>query len=93
MKALITTQYKEWYGCEDNVGVEGHGRYKNKGGSDFVIDLPEYTLMYREDDIRKAFNEEYNTEGSFTLFEIIDIEPCYREPQPIKLILSGVVDM
>ena len=44
MKILIETQYKEWYGCEDHVGVEGQGRYKNKGGMDFVVEVDEHVI-------------------------------------------------
>jgi hypothetical protein len=84
MKVLIETQYKEWYGCEDNVGVEGHGRYKNKGGMDFVISVDEVTFMYDRDSIVEAFNKKYNVEGSWNLCEVLGLS-YYREPEEITL--------
>lgn len=84
MKVLIETQYKEWYGCEDNVGVEGYGRYKNKGGHDFVINVDDIIFMYHQEDIIKAFNKKHNVKGSWTKCEVLDILP-YREPEEINL--------
>lgn len=93
MKVLIQTQYKEWYGCEDNVGVEGHGRYKNKGGYDFVALVDEHVYMYDRQAIEDAFNMEHNKPGSYTRCEILDIQPCYRAPEEIVLdIKSGVLN-
>ena len=84
-KALIRTQYKERYGCEDNVGDSNYGRYKNKGGMDYVIDIDTHTLLYNEEAVVEAFHKEYNKEGAFTRCEVIEIEGCYFEPKKIQL--------
>lgn len=91
MKILIETQYKEWYGCEDHVGVEGHGRYKNKGGMDFVAEVDEHVFYYADESIREAFHAKYNKEGSWNLCEIIDIVPFYREPEFITLDIKSKI--
>ena len=85
MKALIKCRYKEWYGCDDNVGDPDYGRYKNKGGHNFVIDIDSHTLLYNEEAVIEAFHKKYNRIGDFTRCEVIEIEGCYYEPEHIKL--------
>lgn len=91
MKVLIKTQYKEWYGCEDHIGDEAYGRYKNKGGMDYVLEVDEHVFMYDEESVRKAFHDVYDVPGSFTRCTIVDIETCYREPREIKLDIKSDV--
>jgi len=90
MQILITTQTKEWYGCEDHVGESGHGRYKMKGGADFVVEVPQSTFMYNEDMIREAFNKKYDTEGSFFRYQYIRADPYY-EPEFITLDIKSKI--
>jgi len=85
MKALIKCQYMEWYGCDDNVGDPDYGRYKNKGGHNFVIDIDSHTLLYNKEAVIEAFHKKYNKKGDFTRCEVLEIEGCYREPEHIKL--------
>ena len=87
MQILITAQTKEWYGCEDHIGESGHGRYKMKGGADFVVEVPQSTFMYNEDKIRETFDKKYDKEGAFFRYQYIRAEPYY-EPEFIQLMLE-----
>jgi len=73
IKVQISTQIKEWYGNEDHVGELGHGRYKNKGGQDFILTVDENLFLYEPEKIRKAFEAEYNKPDSFFRYEFLEM--------------------
>lgn len=80
-KVLVRAQAMEWYGCEDNIGDPLKGRYKNKGGGDFIVEVEEWVGF---DKIAREFNKEYNVDGDYFKYKLIDIE-YYREPQVVHL--------
>lgn len=84
IKVIIHAQTKEWYGDEDHVGEKGHGRYKMKGGCDFITTVSEADYMYEEHKIRTAFNCQFDMNGSHMRYEFHDIE-FYWEPVPCEL--------
>ena len=87
MKIIIQAQRKEWYGDENHIGEEGHGRYKMKGGGDFIVDVPHKTFLYNENIIRSAFDKKFDKNGLFFRYEFIEAEPYY-EPDVIELNLG-----
>jgi len=84
IQIIIRTQYREWYGDEAHVGVYAKGRFKSKGGLDFVMSVPQSTLFYKEDEIRDAFHAVYNKPDCIGRCDIIDID-IYHEPERIAL--------
>lgn len=73
IKVQISTQVKEWYGCEDHVGELGHGRYKNKGGQEFLLTVDEDLFLYDKEKVQKAFNAEYNKSDGFFRYEFLEM--------------------
>jgi len=76
---VIHTQCKEWYGDD----LTSEGRYKMKGGRDFLITLTTTQAMYNQLEVREAFNEMYDQEGMQTRYEFISME-LYFEPLQVK---------
>jgi hypothetical protein len=91
MQIKISTQIREWYGNEDHIGDDNHGRYKCKGGKDFITEVEKDTFWYKDEVIRKAFNEQYNRDGLFFKYEAQEISPYY-EPEHIELVVPIVED-
>lgn len=78
---IIRTQYREWYGN----GELTEGRYKNKGGDDFIIELDPQEA-YNVDELRKKWNEQHNRLGEqYGCWEFLDIEYYYK-PSEAKLV-------
>jgi hypothetical protein len=88
-KYIIYTQSKEWYGCENNIGDIMHGRYKMKGGRDFIVEADK-TLMYDEEKVLASFNEKYDKVGRYWRYEAQSIE-WYEEPTAAKIINGEIV--
>lgn len=82
-KLKISAQAKVWYGDEEHVGF-GKGRYKMKGGADFIIEVPFTDAMYHKEKIKAAFNAEFDRRGLSYRYEWVDSE-LYCEPQEITL--------
>tara|TARA_B110000495_G_scaffold203020_1_gene225070 strand:+ start:883 stop:1212 length:330 start_codon:yes stop_codon:yes gene_type:complete len=76
---IIHSQCKEWYGDEAMV----KGRYKFKGGRDFIITLNHHQALHHTAAIRAAFNEIYDQEGLHYRYEFQSIE-IYIPPVEIK---------
>ena len=70
-------QVYEWYGDSAPGSLDG-GRYKAKGGQEFIIWMTESEAMYGE--MEKKFNEEFNRNGRHTRFEIKDSFMPYDSP-------------
>lgn len=87
IKIIISTQVLEWYGDEDHIGEEGHGRYKTKGGEDFIMEVDEASFWYHENDIRVAFSKKYDMNGMFYRHQVLGMD-IYREP----LLVDGTFD-
>lgn len=71
-KFVVHCQYWEWYGNDDFT----LGRYKPKGGEEFVVELDPY---HDEQEMLDAWNAEHNREGKWTRYEAREIAP-YWEP-------------
>lgn len=91
IKIKISTQIREWYGNENHIGDENHGRYKCKGGKDFITEVEQDTFWYKDESIRKAFNDQYNKDGLFFKYEAQEIAPYY-EPEDIELNVPELED-
>jgi hypothetical protein len=71
-------QVREWYGDSAPGSIDG-GRYKAKGGQEFVVWATEMEAMYG--DLEAKFNEEFNRNGRHTRYEIMDSFMPYNTPQ------------
>ena len=89
-KYIITCQVKEWYGDPDQaVGDPTYGRYKMKGGQDFVFEGPE-NIAWIEGELIANFNAKYDRVGRFIRYEAKSIE-FYYEPEPAQLIDGEII--
>ena len=59
MKRIISCQVWEWYGSEDFT----EGRYKAKGGAEFVFDETPETEAMTEEELMEKWNEQRNRSG------------------------------
>ncbi len=84
IKVVIKAQCWEWYGCEDHVGFEGYGRYKAKGGADFVALVPDDMYWYAPEKIEAAFDEKMFINGNYFKYAAQGVEK-YRKPEKIEL--------
>lgn len=73
VKLKFSCQYWEWYGNDDYTV----GRYKPKGGMDFIVEAKETDYMYKEEELKAAFDEKYNVDGEYTKYEVQGIELYY----------------
>ena len=88
IKVVIKAQCHEWYGCEDNIGEAGKGRYKPKGGEDFVVNVPAQMYWNGADDLMmQAFNERMDVDGEFFKYTAIEVARYYQ-PTEIELDFS-----
>lgn len=88
-KYIIKCQVKEWYGCEDHIGDPCHGRYKMKGGQDFIFEADE-SVMYDEDKVIESFNETHDKVGRFWRYEAKSID-YYEEPVAATIVNGKIV--
>lgn len=88
MQYVIHTQRREWYGDENHIGEDGHGRYKPKGGQTFVFEdvNKSGSILCREEELMDKFNTKFNKIGLFFRYEAVEI--TYFE-QPILLDFDG----
>jgi len=82
---IITAQVWEWYGDEDNVGDPAHGRYKPKGGEDYVIHLSDAEVMYDSEAIIARLNAKMNADGLFFRHEFKGGFSPYYAPEFLKI--------
>lgn len=80
-KQIIHCQVWEWYGSEDFR----EGRYKAKGGQEFVFDNTPESETLDEDQLIERFNAEYNRDGLWYRYEAKRID-YYFEPRDIKFV-------
>jgi len=91
---IIRCQFKEWYGDEDKVGVEGEGRHKNKGGSEFILDMDIMTIIYAEggeEGFLARFNAEHDKVTNFYRHQAVEVEGYYA-PNTARVI-DGKVEL
>ena len=81
---VTRAQIWEWYGDEEHVGDTAHGRYKPKGGQDFIVHLTT-EQSYDEEAVLAKLNERLNTNGTWTRFEFNGSLDRYYEPTVIEL--------
>ncbi len=85
IKVVIVAQCWEWYGDEDQVGVAGYGRYKAKGGEDFITKVPAaYYWAGAYDLVFEAFDKIKNVDGEYIKYQAIELKKYY-EPEEIEL--------
>jgi hypothetical protein len=77
-------QRKEWYGEDDQIGNPAFGRHKNKGGEEFIFEVPCGTSIDREALI-ESWNARYDQPNLFYRYEALDIE-YYWAPTLAKLV-------
>ncbi len=77
----VSAQVWEWYGDEEFVGVEAHGRYKAKGGEEFIVWLTENEAMYG--DIVDKLNEKFNKTDLFYKYEFKHDPMPYYAPRTL----------
>jgi hypothetical protein len=88
---IIKCQSKEWYGDPDQaVGDPTYGRYKMKGGQDFVFEADHQQMDDEEDKIFANFNEKYDKVGRFYRYEAKSID-WYSEPVVAKLVDGEII--
>ena len=83
-KYVISCQVWEWYGDDDYIGEPGHGRFKPKGGQEFIFEY-DGDIWADEDDLFRKFNERYNHPSNFIRYEAREIN-YYTEPMPAEII-------
>ena len=82
-KYIAHAQGWEWYGCEDNIGNPAHGRYKPKGGEDFIIELDD-AEVYEEEKVLAKLNETFNVDGLYFKHEFKGHIDFYWPPVILK---------
>lgn len=84
----ITAQVWEWYGHDDYVGNPSHGRYKAKGGQEFIVFVDEHDAMYREAEVIAKLNEKHNVEGAFIKHEFRGDCQLFPYDKPMEEIIT-----
>tara|TARA_R110002051_G_scaffold2132_8_gene11062 strand:+ start:1804 stop:2076 length:273 start_codon:yes stop_codon:yes gene_type:complete len=79
-KYIISCQYKEWYGNEELT----EGRWKNKGGQDFIVELTDKE-SWDMCKLIKEFNECYDVATRHNRYEALSID-LYWSPQEAKMV-------
>lgn len=77
-KRIISCQVWEWYGSEDFI----EGRYKPKGGQEFVFEATPETDALNEDELIDIWNAKRNKHGLYFRYEAKSID-YYFEPLPV----------
>lgn len=77
-KRIISCQVWEWYGSEDFI----EGRYKPKGGQEFVFEATPETDALNEDELIDIWNAKHNKHGLYFRYEAKSID-YYFEPLPV----------
>lgn len=82
---VITAQVWEWYGDEDAIGESAFGRYKPKGGEEFVLHLTDEDAMYNSEAIIARLNAKMNVDGLFFRYEFKGNFSPYYAPEFLKI--------
>jgi hypothetical protein len=69
-KRIISCQVWEWYGSEDFI----EGRYKAKGGQEFVFEATPETDALNEDELIDIWNAKHNKRGLYYRYEAQSID-------------------
>jgi len=77
-KRVISCQVWEWYGSDDFT----EGRYKAKGGQDFVFETTPETDALDEDELIDIWNAKRNKHGLYFRYEAKSID-YYWEPMSV----------
>jgi len=77
-KRIISCQVWEWYGSEDFT----EGRYKPKGGQEFVFEATPETDALNEDELIDIWNTKHNKDGLYFQYEAKSID-YYFEMMPV----------
>jgi hypothetical protein len=80
-KRIIFCQVWEWYGSEDFKV----GRYKAKGGAEFIFDATPESEAIDEDDLIDRWNASHNLHGQGHRYEAKRID-FYWEPQNVGFV-------
>jgi hypothetical protein len=80
-KRIISCQVWEWYGSEDFT----EGRYKAKGGQEFIFDATSETEALDEDELIEKFNSVFNRHGRWYRYEAKDVD-YYFEPVKVTFV-------
>jgi hypothetical protein len=89
-KFIIYTQVKEWYGDPDQaIGDPAHGRYKNKGGQEFIFEGID-GLYLQDRELIKKFNAKYDRVGRFMRYEAKEID-FYFVPEEATIVDGEIV--
>ena len=78
MKRIISCQVWEWYGSEDFT----EGRYKAKGGAEFVFDETPETEAMTEEELMEKWNEQRNRSGLWFRYEARSVD-YYWKPDDV----------
>ncbi len=78
-KRIIHCQCWEWYGSEDFT----EGRYKAKGGQEFVYEVTPESEALSEEELIDNFNSKFNLHGQHYRYEAMGID-YYWEPLNLK---------
>jgi hypothetical protein len=81
---VTTAQIWEWYGDEEKVGDPAFGRYKPKGGQDFIVHLTTEEA-WNEEAVLAKLNARLNESGKWIRFEFNGSLQYYWEPTVIVL--------
>lgn len=81
---ITRAQIWEWYGDENHVGDPAFGRYKAKGGQDFIIHLTT-AESHSDVEVLAILNTRLNENGKWTRFEFNGSLDYYYEPTVIEL--------
>lgn len=80
-KRIIHCQVWEWYGSEDFR----EGRYKAKGGQEFIFDLTPEAETLSEEELIEKWNNAHNRDGKWYRYEARSID-YYWAPAPAQFI-------
>ena len=89
MKYILKAQVREWYGDEDHVGNPDHGRFKPKGGEEFIFEGDE-SVPYLEEELILKFNKRYDSPDRFIRYEAASIE-TYFTPLQAKMVDGEII--
>ena len=81
---VTRAQIWEWYGEEEHVGDPAFGRYKAKGGQDFIVHLTT-AQAYDEEAVLAKLNNRLNNNGIWVRFEFNGSLEHYYEPTVVEL--------
>ena len=84
-KRIIRCQVYEWYGSEDFT----EGRYKPKGGQEFVYEVTPEAEAIDEDELIAKWNEDYNRHGQLYRYQALSISIDYYWEPAVAVFKDG----